>query len=178
MADRRSSSAFDGPHTRGRACDGRGRRAALPLGLPFLLLLLVALGCASAPPPGGDGATALGQVRVESGPLGPSESTPTTCESGERGLFLGADFLDPAGMTTRVIVAPTGETTLRLFRSQQPLDSGVIFRREECDRFELSLSRTGWQINDVYDLEVALAFDCRKASGEAAAGELAAAHCH
>ena len=41
-----------------------------------------------------------------------------------------------------------------------------------------ALDRTGWRINDFYDLHVSLDFDCRDASGDTAAGHLATDHCH
>ena len=37
---------------------------------------------------------------------------------------------------------------------------------------ELALERTGWQINDVYDLRVRLDVDCRASSGDSVRGEL------
>lgn len=119
-----------------------------------------------------------GSVTLRSQALGERTLKPSACRSGEHQLFLGADFLDSQGITTRLIVDPTGAATLRFFDAAHPLDPGVLFRRQDCGRLGLSLDRTGWKINDVYDLHVSLDFDCRDASGDTAAGQLAADHCH
>lgn len=119
-----------------------------------------------------------GTVRVTSAALGNHELTPSGCVSGERQVFLGADFVQAGGITTRLIVDPAGAATLRFFDGARPLEPGVLFHRGDCERFELSMERTGWRINDVYDLRVRLGFACRTPSGEAAEGSLVADHCH
>jgi hypothetical protein len=129
-----------------------------------------ALQAAKAEPAGG--------VTLRSPALGDRTLKPSACQSGEHQLFLGADFLDSQGITTRLIVDPAGAASLRFFAAAHPLDPGVLFRRQDCGRFALSLDRTGWKINDFYDLHVSLDFDCRDASGNTAAGHLATDHCH
>lgn len=119
-----------------------------------------------------------GSVQVTSATLGNHELAPNACVAGERQVFLGADFVDGEGITTRLIVDPEGAATLRLFDAARPLEPGVIFRRGDCERFELSIDRTGWRVNDVHDLRVRLDFDCRAPSGDAAKGSLVADHCH
>lgn len=123
-----------------------------------------------------------GSVTLRSQALGDRTLQPTACQSGEHQIFLGADFLDDQGdnqgIAARLIVEPTGAVSLRFFDVAHPLDPGVLFRRQNCGRFELSLDRNGWRINDIYDLRVSLDFDCRDASGDTAAGRLAADHCH
>ena len=81
-------------------------------------------------------------------------------------------------MTTRLIVDPHGVATVRFFRADEPLEPGVSFTRAACETFEISLKRTGWQINEIYDLQVSLRFDCRTESGDTASGQVAAEHCH
>jgi len=120
----------------------------------------------------------IGTVNLSSAALGKHTLTPAACTSGERQLFLGADFLDSQGITTRLIVDPAGAVSLRLFAADHPLDEGLLFRRQDCGRFQLSLDRTGWRVNDVYDLRVSLEFDCRAASGDTAEGSLRVDHCH
>jgi hypothetical protein len=121
---------------------------------------------------------ATGTVHLTSATLGAHTLLPTACVSGERHLFLGVDFLGDQGITTRLIVDPTGAASLRLFAADRPLDQGVLFHRQDCSRFQLSLDRTGWRIDEVYDLRVSFDFDCRTAAGDAAKGALVAAHCH
>jgi hypothetical protein len=120
-----------------------------------------------------------GTLDVVSSSLGNFELVPTACGSGERQMFLGADFLDASrGLTARLILDPAGTASVRLFPTAKPLDAGLLFRRPDCARFDLSLERTGWQINDVYDLRVALDLDCRASDGNSVRGELAVEHCH
>jgi len=119
-----------------------------------------------------------GSVTLRSQALGDRTLKPAACQSGEHQLFLGADFIDSQGIATRLIVEPTGAVSLRFFDVAHPLDPGVLFRRQDCGRLELSLDRTGWKINEFYDLHVSLDFDCRNASGDTAAGHLTTDHCH
>lgn len=104
---------------------------------------------------------------------------PALCASGERQVFLGADFLDDQqGIISRLIFDPMGVATLRIFNAAHPLDEGVLFRRQDCSRFQASLERNGWRINEIYDLRVSLEVDCRTTSGDTVQGALAADHCH
>jgi hypothetical protein len=150
---------------------------------PASLLLLAGLallcaGCVVGAALSAAKAQPAGSVTLTSPSLGDHTLQPAACRSGEHQLFLGADFLDGQGIVTRLIVAPTGAASLRFFAAAHPLDPGVLFRREDCGRFELTLDRTGWRINDIYDLHIRLDFECRAASGEAAVGQLVADHCH
>ena len=141
------------------------------------VLTLPQLGCLVGSAVEAAKSQASGTVHLTSSGLGNRTLAPTDCASGERQVFFGADFLDDQGITTRLIIDPTGTASLRLFATDRPLDQGVVFHRQDCSRFELSLDRTGWRINDVYDLRVSLDFECRTASGDEAAGALAA-RCH
>lgn len=142
-----------------------------------IVLLLTLSGCVVGSALQAARSEPAGSVTLRSRTLGDRTLRPTVCQSGEHQLFLGADFLDQ-GIATRLIVEPTGAVSQRVFDVAHPLDPGVLFRRQDCDRFTLSLDRTGWRINDIYDLRVSLDFDCRDASGDTAAGHLAADHCH
>lgn len=154
------------------------REVLAPRFLALVLLAVFAVGCASAPLPDSRSSALLGEIEIQSPSLAVSRLSPTICQSGERHLFLGADFLDGQGVTSRIVVEPTGNALLRFFTSVTPLDPGVTFARSDCSVFEVSLERTGWQINDVYDLALVLQFDCQSASGDKASGRLAAPHCH
>jgi len=151
----------------------RWRRLVALLGVAFLhggCIVGSALEAAKSEP--------TGKVHLASAALGEHDLAPRGCASGERQVFLGADFLDDGAITTRLIVEPTGAASLRFFPAGQPLTSGVLFSRAECSRFEIGLERTGWQINEIYDLRVRLDFDCRNGAGDAASGALVAEHCH
>jgi hypothetical protein len=121
----------------------------------------------------------LGTLELRSTSIGTRTLQPAACRSGERQMFLGADFLDPReGLTARLLVEPTGLAALRVFPGGQPLDPGVIFRKTDCATFQLSLARTGWRIDDVYDLRATLEVDCQGPSGDFIKGRLAVDHCH
>jgi hypothetical protein len=158
------------------------KHAASAVRASLSIASLLLSGCVVGPALQAVKAEPAGSVTLRSQALGDRTLKPTACRSGEHEVFLGADFLDDQGdnqgITTRLIVEPTGAVSLRLFDAAHPLDPGLLFHRQDCGRFELSLDRTGWQINDFYDLRVSLDFDCRTASGDTAAGHLATDHCH
>ena len=131
---------------------------------------------ASARDAASDGAS--GTVSLQKAGSEAVNFSPATCRSGEHRLFLGADFLDTAGQTARVVIDPLGGSTLRFFSEDRPQIEGTIFRKSDCTTFNMVLDRTGWWIDDIYDLKVQLDFTCRLNSGEAASGTLSAAHCH
>ena len=154
-------------------------RASKPFArMPLLIAALIG-GCgAQTAIVGGDGAP-IGTVRVTSATSGNVTLTPAACASGEHQLFLGADFLDRArGTALRLILGPTGEATLRMFDMARPLDPGIVFHRAACSKALIVFERTGWQINDIYDVRVSLDLDCRNASGDSLQGTLSVAHCH
>jgi hypothetical protein len=153
-----------------------GRSAAVVL---VLVVAALQVGCLASAALDASKSEAAGTVQLTSASLGNRTLAPTACASGEHQVFLGADFVDgPQGITTRLIIDPAGVATLRLFATSQPLDQGLLFRREDCSQFQLSLERTGWRINDVYDLRVSLEVDCRSASGDSIQGALTVGHCH
>jgi hypothetical protein len=155
-------------------------KAASP-GVSVLLLTAALLegGCVSTTAPTGSDRVPIGTVQVTSATFGNVTLAPASCASGEHQLFLGADFLDAArGATVRLILGPTGEATLRVFDTARPLDPGAVIPRSACSKAIVSFERTGWQINDIYDVRVSLDVDCRTASGETIQGKLAVAHCH
>jgi hypothetical protein len=144
------------------------QHSLLAAALAFLLT-----GCMSMPSITGHDAAPSGEIH-----FGTAVLHPTTCSSGQWQMFLGADFPDASGTTTRLILDPNGVATLRFFRADKPLEPGVSFTRSACEKFEVSLQRSGWEINDVYDLRVSLNFECRSASGDIASGQVTADHCH
>lgn len=162
---------------RARTRRGPGRRSGLlllSLGVPAL-----AWGCFASGAIDAVKSAPTGTLEVVSASLGRHTLAPSACASGERQLFLGADFLDGTqGLAARLILEPSGTASLRLFPTDAPLEPGLTFGRQDCERFDLSLERTGWQINDVYDLRLRLGLDCRASSGDSVRGELTADHCH
>jgi len=146
------------------------------------LLIVTALlqsGCVANTAVVGSNGVPMGAIHVTSTTIGNIPLTPTACASGERQLFLGADFLEGSrGTVLRLILQPSGEATLRVFNATSPLDPGIVFQRTACSKALVSLERTGWRIDDIYDLRVSLDLDCRNASGDSLRGTLSVAHCH
>jgi len=152
------------------------RTAVLPL---LFAAALLQSGCGVQTALVGGDSVPIGKVQVTSATFGNVALTPAACVSGEHQLFLGADFLDSArGTALRLILDPTGEATLRVFETAHPLKPGIVVTRSACSRFLLSFERTGWRINDFYDVRLSLDVDCRTASGDSLQGMLTAAHCH
>ena len=136
-------------------------------------------GCVATTAVVGSSGVPMGTVHVASTTVGNVTLAPTACASGERQLFLGADFLEGSrGTVVRLILEPMGEATFRVFDAARPLDPGIAFRRAACSKALVSLERTGWRIDDIYDLRVGLDLDCRNASGDSLRGTLSVAHCH
>ena len=135
-------------------------------------------GCATMPSITGNDPPPSGKIEIATGTLGRAVLHPTTFRSGEWQMFLGADFPDAGGVTTRLILDPHGVATLRFFRADKPLEPGMSFTRADCETFELSLQRTGWEVNEIHDLSVSLNFDCRSQAGDVATGQISVAHCH
>jgi hypothetical protein len=143
------------------------------------LLAVLGVGCFGSAALDTAKATPVGKVEIVSSALGNQTLAPTLCSSGERQVFLGADFETPGSeLVVRLFVTPGGEAAIRVFPASHPLEVGMVFRRQACSRFQLSLERTGWRVNDVYDLRVRLDFSCSGPGGDSAAGTLTADHCH
>ena len=141
------------------------------------VLLCLAVGCSTSDSTRRtEPRQALGEVQVRDAASGELTVAPGQCRSGEPLLFLGADFIAER-LTTRLILSPEGEASIRIFDPATPLERGLLFGREQCRELEISLERTGWQINDIHDLRVALRFDCSSDAG-AASGSLSATGCH
>lgn len=147
---------------------------------------IAALGCFTTRPAAVAGeaggstgsAIALGEFDVTS-PGGASGTlTPTTCASGDRELFLGADLTDErSGLVVRLVIDPLDGPIVRVYDREAPFERTVLFFRDECDTFESSLEETGWIVNDIRVRRVTLALDCENEEGAAIAGRAHAEHC-
>lgn len=148
--------------------------------LACLAVSVLATGCLSTGGVGLPGASApTGRVALSGPTFGEVEVVPGSCASGEHQLFLGADLRDEAaGITARLVVDPLTGPAVRFFRTAAPGEASLIFGRADCEVFDLSLARTGWQIDDVWDLRLALELRCRSESGDSVMGRLEAPSCH
>jgi hypothetical protein len=153
---------------------------------PRLLLpictALASSGCFSmlpidGPAAAGKGDGALGSVTLHSERLGQSTLAPDSCRAGDREFYLGADFVDAKSkLITRLAFDPLEGPGIRIFESGVA-ERSIVFRRGDCKVLDYTFEPTNWRINDVYDYHVSVKFDCA-GSGDAANGELSAAHCH
>ena len=155
------------------------QRATLSVWVLLLIAAVLQGGCgAHSALVGGDNAP-KGRIQVTSVSFGNVALTPAACASGEHQLFLGADFIDTARSTTlRLILEPAGEATMRVFDTAHPLKPGIVVNHAACSKVLISFERTGWRINDIYDVRMSLDVDCRTASGDTLQGTLTVAHCH
>lgn len=156
---------------------GRGARRAWVPGLA--LAGLVASACAGL---GGTGSSAagsapgLGVFAVTSPVLGDRSVAPAECASGQREIFFGADFIDPATkIVVRLVVDPLAGPSAKLFEHGHADTKSVIVRRSDCATFHASMERTGVKIGDIRVFRVALELDCRLADGTSVRGRAAAA---
>ena len=145
-----------------------------------LAMIPVLAGCLSAGGIGLPGAGApAGRVALSGPTLGEIEIAPGSCASGEHQLFLGADLRDEAtGITARLVVDPLTGPAVRFFRTAAPGEASLVFARADCEVFDLSLARTGWQLNEIWVLRLVLDLRCHNESGDSAMGRLEAPSCH
>ena len=137
-------------------------------------------GCITAGPPG-ERPPSVGGTLALSGPtFGPQTLGASEFRSGERELFLGADFSGAVGspLIARLAVDPLSGPGVRIFRTSEPFATALLLRRSDCSVFHFSLERTGWRINDIYALRVSLELSCSLPSGDTVQGSLTAASCY
>jgi hypothetical protein len=160
-------------------------KARCHLVMVIFTLALLTLGCFSNQIAPSDrkgtagGLQSLGPFRLSSVSLGQFTISPSSCTSGDRERFLGADFSDEsAGVVVRLVVDPLDGPAVRVFASAAPFEKSVVFRRSECRVFHFSLESTGWRINGVQDYRVSLDLDCVSKGGDTLDGKVSASHCH
>ena len=121
----------------------------------------------------------FGSFTVSSTLLGNATVAPASCTAGDRQLFLGGDFADPAtGLVVRLVVDPLDGPAARVFHAADPFRKSVVLRRSECAVFHTSVEWTGLRINDVYDYRLSLELDCTLADGTSVRGSASTTHCH
>jgi len=100
------------------------------------LLIVTALlqsGCVANTAVVGSNGVPMGAIHVTSTTIGNIPLTPTACASGERQLFLGADFLEGSrGTVLRLILQPSGESILRVASTTSPLNSSLAVHSTAC----------------------------------------------
>lgn len=144
-------------------------------------LLLAASGCFSAGPLRRDKPEVTGSLALAGPTFGERGLAPVSCTSGERQVFLGADFGEAEGaegaLVARLVVDPLAGPAVRIAAAVAPFGPAVVVRRADCAVFHFSLAQTGWQINDQRVYSVSLELDCALSSGDRVAGRLLAPTC-
>jgi hypothetical protein len=149
--------------------------------LSLASLLVVTGGCFSAGPLGHGGPAVTGSLAL-AGPLfGAREVAPVACHSGERQIFLGADFVEAEeradALTARLVVDPLSGPAVRIAASAAPFGPALLVHRANCAVFHFSLAQAGWRLNDYWVYTVSLELDCALPSGDGVAGKLLAPTC-
>ncbi len=125
-----------------------------------------------------DNSKPLGNFVLTGPTIGKLSIAPTSCDVGQRQLFLGFDFLDQKlGMVTRLVVDPVTGPVARVFKVDKPYDMSIIYHRAECKTFHFSLDSTGWLVNHIQMLQVSVELDCQLASGDRIIGNAKDSSC-
>lgn len=145
-----------------------------------LALLLFTTGCVSTGTGQlgrGEPATS-GSLEIGGPTFGNATLAPTVCQSGEYEVFLGADFSTPESpLVLRLAIDPLDVPGVRLFDRSDRNAKTLTLRKADCADFHFTLSRTGWQINDVYVLKASVELDCTLPSGDRVKGKVETASC-
>ena len=108
----------------------------------------------------------------------PGTISPASCIAGDHDLFLGADLVDPdTGLVVRLVIDPLQGPVLRIYDGDAPFDRSVLFFRDECTVFTMSLAETGTTVNNIIERHLELEVDCENEDGATIRGSAAAARC-
>lgn len=123
----------------------------------------------------GEGKAMEGQISVRWADGQETPIEPEACLSGDRANFRGVDLVAPPHVL-RVVAEPLDGIGAAV------IDTGsgarTIFRSASCTVLRGDIQRSGWTVNDIYDVSGSLEADCRLASGEELHGKISFAHCH
>ncbi len=127
---------------------------------------------------GGKEPVTKGRLEISGPTFGTATLAPSVCQSGEHEVFLGADFSSPdSPLVLRLAFDPLAAPGVRLFDRNDRSAKTLTLRKADCADFHFTLSRTGWQINDVYVLKATAQLDCTLPSGDRVAGQVETESC-
>ena len=102
---------------------------------------------------------------------------PDRCLAGEHeqffGFILGAEG---SPIVLRAVIDPLDGPGLRVMGLDRP--EGVVFRPETCERMELDVEPTGWEVNEFQDLNGRLDVRCSIPDVGSIEGSVEVRHCH
>jgi len=150
---------------------------ALLLGiLPLLLAGCISTG--TGPGQGRGEPATTGSITLSGPTFGDVTLAPSACRSGQHEVFLGADFSSPdSPLVLRLAIDPLDPPGVRIFDRNDRNARTLVVRKADCQIFQLTLGRTGWQLNDIYVLKASLELDCRLPGGDSIAGKAETASC-
>jgi hypothetical protein len=134
-------------------------------------------GCASVPGAIVGAEKVNGSLGVSGPTFGEMQLPVTQCASGEHQVFLGGDFSGQGPVVVRLAIDPLSGPGVRVFDSTAPFGKSFVVRQAECEHFHFSLARSGWQINDVWVLQMTLDIDCSTPEGDAIRATVTSASC-
>ena len=138
--------------------------------------VLLLAGCASAPRPKPSEAT--NAVAISGPTLGTVEIQPTSCASGNRWVFFGAQAVDErAGIGIRLVIDPITGPVVRIFKFADDGVSSIVLRRRDCTKFEAEFGRTGKSVNFVEEVKLSLDLDCKSEAGDFVVGSVEQTAC-
>lgn len=148
--------------------------------LPLVALLLSGCGLSAALREAKDVASpsVSGELSIRALQGEPVAWKPEICLSGEREQFFG--FIlesNDSPIVLRAVVDPLDGLGLRIVGWQEN-PAGVVFRPATCERLELVVEPTGWQVNDIQDLSGRLDLSCATEKGGRIEGRVEVRHCH
>lgn len=102
---------------------------------------------------------------------------PDVCFAGEYEQFFGFILrANGSPVVLRAAIDPLDGPGLRIVGLQG--SSGLVVRPDACERLELVVERTGWEVNEIQDLSGALDVRCTAEDGTSIEGSVEVRHCH
>jgi hypothetical protein len=144
--------------------------------LALCALLATSWACASVPRPKPSEAT--NTVAIAGPTLGTAELHPTSCASGNRWVFFGAQAEDArVGMGIRLVIDPIEGPVVRVFKFADDGENSIVLRRRDCTKFEFDFGRTGKSVNFVEEMKLGLDLDCKSKAGDFVVGSVEQTAC-
>jgi hypothetical protein len=105
--------------------------------------------------------------------------TPDRCASGDRGYFVGFDFLSSkdAGQL-RALSDPITGPAIRWKSGVGEAQHVQVLHRSDCTKLNLDVQATAWRVNEVREFSGHIELQCASADGSRIEGRIAVDHCH
>jgi hypothetical protein len=105
--------------------------------------------------------------------------TPDRCASGDRGYFVGFDFLSSQNSGQfRALVDPIAGPAIRWKPTTGESPHAEVLRRSDCSKLDMDVQPTAWRVNEVREFAGHIELQCTTADGSRIEGRIAVDHCH